>query len=101
MMGYPQVSVTDQNDSTFRGSWMQEVETPFYLGPLKLSPYGRLELTGYSRDLAGNPISRVWGAGGGRASIPFTHLYSSVASEMFNLNGLNHKINFNANYVYA
>jgi hypothetical protein len=97
----PQVSVTDQNDATFRGDWYNEVEVPFYLGPLKLSPYGMWHLTGYSQDLQGNSIGRSWEAGGVRASIPFTHVYSSVASELWNLNGLNHKVSFNVNYVYA
>jgi len=97
----PQVSVTDQNDATLRADWMDELELPFYLGPLKLAPYGRVEMTGYSSDLAGNPIFRPWEAAGARASIPFTHLYRNVASELWNINGLNHKINFNANYVYA
>jgi hypothetical protein len=97
----PQVSVTDVNDSTFRGSWMQEAQVPFYLGPLKLLPYGRMELTGYSRDIAGDSIGRAWEAGGLRASIPFTHLFPTVQSELFNVNGLNHKIVFGANYIYA
>jgi hypothetical protein len=97
----PQVSVTDQNTSTARLDWMQEAEVPFSLGPLKLAPYARWELTGYSRDLLGNPIGRSWEAGGLRASIPFSHVYSDVTSELWNVNGLNHKISFNANYVTA
>jgi hypothetical protein len=97
----PQVSVTDQNNSTFRGSWMQEAEIPFSLGPFKFAPYARWELTGYSNDLQGQAIGRSWEAGGVRASIPFTHLYRDVTSELFNVNGLNHKIVFNVNYVDA
>ena len=97
----PQISVTDQNDSTLRAYWMDEVQIPFYLGPLKLLPFGRLDLTGYSRDLAGNSVGRAWEAGGARASIPFSHLYPTVASELWNVNGLNHKIELNANYTYA
>ncbi len=62
----PQVSVTDIPTSTFRGSWMQEAQVPFYLGPLKLLPYGRAELTEYSSDLYGNTIGRAWGAAGVR-----------------------------------
>jgi hypothetical protein len=97
----PQVSVTDIATNTFRGSWMQEAQVPFYLGPLRLSPYGRSELTEYSSDLYGNTIGRAWGAAGIRGSIPFTHLYPSAQSELFNVNGLNHKIVLGANYVYA
>jgi hypothetical protein len=97
----PEVSVTDQNNATFRGSWMQEAQAPIPLGPLQLLPYGRWELTGYSNDLAGNPIGRSWEAGGLRANIPFTHLYPSIQSELWNVNGINHKIVASANYVYA
>jgi hypothetical protein len=97
----PQVSVTDQNNSTLRGDWMQEAETPFSLGALRVAPYGRWELTGYSNDLQGNAIGRSWEAAGVRASMPLTHLYRDVASELLNVNGLNHKIVFNVNYMDA
>ncbi len=94
------MSVTDIATNTFRGSWMQEAELPYYLGPLRLSPYGRSELTGYSSDLYDNSIGRAW-APQDCASIPFTHLYSGIQSELWNVNGINHKIVFSANYVYA
>ncbi len=97
----PQVSVTDQNVYTFRGSWLQTAEIPFSLGPLRIVPYGMWDLAGYSRDLAGNPVGRSWEAAGLRASLPFTHLYRNVTSELMNVNGLNHKINFNVNYTDA
>lgn len=95
----PQVSVTDQNNYTFRGSWLQEADVPFSLGPIRFAPYGMWDLAGYSRDLAGQPVGRSWEAVGLRASVPFTHLYRDAASEIFNVNGLNHKIVFNVNYV--
>jgi hypothetical protein len=97
----PEVSVTDQNDSTFRGNWMQEAEIPFSLGPMRFAPYGMWNLTGYSSDLAGNPVGRSWEGAGMRASVPFTHLYKNVTSELMNVNGLNHKIVFNVNYIDA
>jgi hypothetical protein len=97
----PQVSVTDQNTSTFRGNWMQEAEIPFSIGPMRFAPYGMWNLTGYSNDLAGQPVGRSWEAVGMRASVPFTHLYKDVTSELFNVNGLNHKIVFNVNYTDA
>ncbi len=97
----PQVSVTDIATNTMRASWMQEAQVPLTLGPLKIMPYGRTELTEYSSDLYGNTIGRAWEAGGVRTSIPLTHLYPGAQNELFNINGLNHKIVFNANYIYA
>jgi hypothetical protein len=97
----PQVSVTDIATSTFRGSWMQEVQAPIPLGPLQLLPYGRWELTTYSNDLYSDSVGRSWQAGGLRASIPFTRLYPTIQSELWNVNGINHKIVASANYVYA
>jgi len=58
-------------------------------------------LTYYSSDLAGQPVGRAWEAAGLRASVPFTHLYRNVTSELLNVNGLNHKINFNVNWTDA
>src|SRR5262249_4119370 len=97
----PQVSVTDQNNATFRGSWMQEIQAPIPLGPFQLLPYGRWELTGYSNDLEGNPIGRSWEAGRLAASGPSTRPYPTNQSELVNVNGTNHKIVASANYVYA
>jgi hypothetical protein len=97
----PPVSSTDVPTNTARASWMQELLLPVYAGPIKFLPYARLETTGYSSDINGDAIGRVWGAGGVRASIPFTHLYRDVQSELWNLNGLNHKIVASVNYAYA
>lgn len=97
----PQVSVTDFNNYTFRGNLMQEAEIPFSVGPLRFVPYGMWNLTGYSQDIVRNPVGRSWEAAGIRASVPFTHLYRNVASELWNINGLNHKISLNVDYVDA
>ncbi|HTU90786.1 MAG TPA: hypothetical protein VMF69_11975, partial [Gemmataceae bacterium] len=97
----PQVSVTDKNDSTFRADWMQDAEIPFSLGALRLVPYAMWDLAGYSQDLQGNPIGRSWEAAGLRASIPFSRAYKGVTSELMNVNGLNHKLFFNVDYVDA
>ena len=64
-------------------------------------PYAKLLLAEYTDDLQGDEVGRVWGGGGVRASIPFTRLYPDVQSELFNLNGINHKIVASANYFFA
>jgi hypothetical protein len=94
----PPVSPTDQYNKTFRGDWMQELSLPFSLGALRLVPYGKLDLTAYSRDLNGDSIGRVIGGGGLRGSIPFTRIFPDVDSELFNLDGINHKIVLGTNY---
>jgi hypothetical protein len=79
----------------------QELDLPFNVGPLKVVPYGLLDLTYYSDDLTGNDASRAWYGGGVRANLPLTRIYSDVYSSLFNLNGLAHKINFEADYRYV
>jgi len=79
----------------------QELAMPFNLGPVKLVPYGIVDLTYYSKDLTGDQNGRFYGAAGGRASMPLSRLYPTVTSELWNLNGINHKVSFNANYYVA
>ena len=55
---------TDQNIDTGRIDLMQELSLPFSLGPVKLAPYGMVDLTGYTDDLTGDSAGRVWGGGG-------------------------------------
>jgi hypothetical protein len=97
----PPVSPTDKNNNTGRFDFAQELSLPFALGPVKLVPYGVLDLTEYTNDLQGNEVGRVYGAGGLRASMPFTRIYSDVESQMFYLHELNHKVVLSANYYYA
>ncbi|HEY1861242.1 MAG TPA: hypothetical protein VGG61_12845, partial [Gemmataceae bacterium] len=97
----PPVSPTDRNNSTGRFDFSQELSLPFALGPVKIVPYGVLDLTEYTNDLQGDTIGRVYGAGGIRASMPLTRVYSDVDSQLFYLHELNHKIVLSANYYYA
>lgn len=98
----PPVSpLTDLPDSTARLDLWQELSAPFYLGPVKLAPYALLDLTSYSNDEQGQAVGRVWGGGGVRGSIPFSRVYPSIQSELWNLNGINHKIVVSANYIWA
>lgn len=92
---------TDKKIDTGRINFMQELSVPFGLGPLKLAPYGTVDLAGYSNDLNGSAVGRVWGGGGARASLPLSRLYEGVASDLFNIRGLYHKVVFGANYLYA
>ena len=92
---------TDRNLDTGRFDLRQELALPFELGPVKLAPYGTLDLTYYTRDLTGREEGRVIGGGGVRGSVPFSRLYEDVGSELFNVRGLYHKAVVGANYYYA
>jgi hypothetical protein len=97
----PPVEATQQRIDTGRLDWTQELSLPFALGPVKLVPYAVLDLTYYTEDLLGTDRGRIYGAGGVRGSMPLTRLYPDIQSELFNLNGINHKIVLSANYYNA
>jgi hypothetical protein len=99
--GPPPVSFTDVAVDTGRADLFQWVYVPFYLGPVKVVPYGALDLTYYTSDIEGQSLGRVYGGGGVMASIPFTRLYPDVHSLLWNLNGINHKIVLSGNYYIA
>jgi hypothetical protein len=95
------VSPTDMPDSTGRGYIQEELSYPFPLGPVKVVPYVKGAVIGYTNDLDDEALARVWGGVGIRASMPLTRIYPDVSSELFNLSGINHKIVLSANYFNA
>ena len=86
---------------TARVDLNQRLSIPFDLGPARLEPYALVDMTYYSRDLTGEDRGRILGAGGVRASIPFSKLYADASSELFNVRGLNHKVEWGANFYTA
>ncbi len=98
---FPPVSPTDRNDATGRFHLMQELDAPLEAGPVKVVPYGQLLLADYTNDLNGDNIGRVWGGVGVRASVPFTRLYPDAQSELFNVNGIYHKVVITGDYFIA
>lgn len=98
---FPRVSSTDVGNSTGRFDIIQDVSLPFTLGAFRLVPYATLDLADYTNDLTNNEIGRIWGGGGLRASVPFSRLYGDAQSELFNVNGIFHKITLSSNYFIA
>jgi len=97
----PTQQFTDKKDETGRFDLNQELSLPFYLGPVKVVPYGVLDLTYYTEDLSGESNGRLYGGGGVRTSLPLSRLYPGVQSDLFNLNGMYHKIVIGGNYFIA
>ncbi len=96
--GPPPVGPNALAVDTGRADLQQEIRLPFYLGPVKVVPYGTLDLSYYTNDIAGQEKGRAVGGGGVMASIPFTRLYPDVHSLLWNLDGINHKIVISGNY---
>ncbi len=124
------VEQTDRRVDTGRFHLNQRLSAPFDLGPVRLDPYGVMDLAYYTQDIsaynagvtratAGAPTSsvpgnqgivldpagdgrgRFYGGGGAKASVTFSRLYADACSELFNVRGLYHKVTYGANYFNA
>lgn len=84
-----------------RGDLWQDISYPMQLGAFKVVPYLNGDLTYYGQDVQGDRIGRAYGGAGVRASLPLSRLYPGVDSELFNLNGIYHKMLLTGNYYYA
>lgn len=92
---------TDVRVNTGRFDLFQELSLPQVVGPFNIVPYVKLDLTEYTTDATGNETGRVYGGAGMRASVPFSRLYPDVESELFNVNGIFHKIVLSGNFYAA
>jgi hypothetical protein len=98
---WPPQMFTDRQTQTGRFDVMQDLSLPLYLGPVKVVPYGVLDLTYYTDDIYGESNGRLYGGGGVRTSVPFSRLYPGVESDLFNLKGMYHKVVVSGNYFIA
>ncbi len=78
-----------------------EIDYPIDVSPFKVVPYAMGEYGHWGADLEGNNIDRLWGQVGLRGSIPFWAVDPTVRDPLFNLNGLAHKVVFDAEASYA
>jgi hypothetical protein len=69
-----------------------EVDWPFQAGPVKVVPFAMGQAGHWGEDINGEPIERLWGQVGVRASIPFWRLDPTVESELLNVHGIMNKI---------
>lgn len=79
----------------------QELDLPLQLGPVKVVPFALGELAHWGQDINGDEIQRAYIHTGVRASVPFWATFPDVRDTLFNLNGLAHKVVFDAEFAYA
>lgn len=78
-----------------------EVTAPFNVGPFILSPFLMGEAAFWNNDLLGNSRDRFVGSAGVRGSLSMSRIFPYVRNSIFNLNGLAHKMVFDAEYAYT
>ena len=79
----------------------QEIELPFQLGPAKIVPFALGELAHWGNDINGDDVTRAFGQAGVRSSVPLWTVNPSVQSELFDLNGLAHKVSLDSEFFWA
>ena len=79
----------------------QEIEMPFNLGPIKLAPYAMGEAAYWGDSFTSQSIDRLYGRAGIRGSLQFGRVFSEIRSDIFNLDGLAHKVVLDADYSFS
>ena len=79
----------------------QEIDYPLDFAPFKVVPFALGELGHWGDDINGANVNRALINAGVRASIPFWYADPSIREPLFNLNGLAHKVVFDAQLSWA
>lgn len=79
----------------------QEIDWPFQFGPVKFVPYALGELAHWGQDVNGEDLQRAYWQMGIRANLPMWTADPTVESELWNVHGMAHKINFKGEFLVA
>ncbi len=79
----------------------QQVDAPFNLGPVNVVPHAMGEAAYWGDSFDGEPVSRLAANLGLKSSVEMWRAFPEVQSDIFNLNGLAHKIVFETDYEYT
>jgi hypothetical protein len=79
----------------------QEIDLPLELGPFKVVGRALGELAHWDEDLTGNDNDRAYGQLGVNVSLPMWSADPVVESELFNVHGIAHKVNFNLDVSFS
>jgi hypothetical protein len=98
---YDPVSNTRGVFETGRLYTSHELDMPLSFGFIRVVPYVQGQLVGWNNQIGGESLGRAWGAFGGRANVMLWKNFPGVESELLNVHGLSHKINFDVDYRSA
>jgi hypothetical protein len=95
------VSNTSRDLNTGRFYTAHELDMPINLEFLRVVPYVQGQVVGWNHQIDGEAVGRYMGAVGGRADLLIYKPFPDVDNELLNIHGLNHKIDFVADYRNA
>ncbi|REK19142.1 MAG: LPS-assembly protein LptD [Planctomycetota bacterium] len=78
-----------------------EIDLPVEVGPVKVTSYALGELARWGENIDFNPVNRAYGALGTRATTTMWAVDPNVQSQLFNVNGLAHKVVLEVDSFYA
>lgn len=84
-----------------RAATRHEIDMPLDAGPVKIIPYLLGEAAYWGEDLTGNQLTRTYGQAGIKAALPIWKTDPGIQSELFNLNGLAHKVTLESEFLVA
>lgn len=79
----------------------QEIDLPINAGWFKVIPYALGDVMFMKEDRDGDDVTRAYGQLGVRASLPFWQANPTVQSELWNLNGLAHKVTLDGDFFWS
>lgn len=79
----------------------QEIDLPLNAGWFKVVPYALGDVMFMKEDRDGADVTRAYGQLGVRASLPFWRVDPTVQSELWNLNGMAHKVTLDGDFFWA
>ncbi len=75
-----------------------QLDLPLPVGPFSIVPFAMGEAAAWEQAMDGNDLGRLTGSVGTRASIQFQRVFPGVFHRQLGLNGLAHKLRFEAEY---
>jgi len=78
-----------------------ELDLPIQAGALKVVPYVLGDFSVWGHNQTGSAADRLYGQGGVRLNLPIWKINPKISSRTWYVNGLAHKIDMNAEYMYA
>jgi len=101
IFAYLPIDPISNTNGTFKSGRLHtahELDLPVNLGFMRITPYVQGQAVGWDNQIAGHAVGRIWGAAGARADITLWKAFPEAESELLNIHGLNHKIDFVADY---